>query len=359
MQDVCRLCLQAQERDVTPLFREGVNDDECRQLRRQIAELCSIIISQDDDLPKLVCCKCKVMLQNAHEFVNLCKSSNDKLHKHYERSKHCQTKEIISPKEETQQSKERRNRKYSRKNLKCRERSLQICSDISVSSETYSSTLSQNTFNGNIEATKRRSDDNNETDVGSTSGEKSLREQTMLDPIVCCNELAGNNEKQYICEVCSKTFASKSGLRFHLISHYGSKPHVCQHCSKSFAFLSYKKRHERTHTGDKMFICHVCSASFASSNGLRYHLRTHTGEANYHCNTCSKSFARYKYLKEHIFTHTGEKPFVCKLCGSAYGNSGSLFAHEKKCKSRHDFQGDGWAKGLESDHRDDNGLTVR
>lgn len=140
--------------------------------------------------------------------------------------------------------------------------------------------------------------------------------------------------KRYLCDVCSKTFASKSGLRFHLKSHIGAKPHLCRYCGKGFAIPSYAKRHERTHTGEKRFVCQFCSAAFASSNGLKYHLRSHTGEANYRCETCGKAFIRCKYLKEHIFTHTGEKPFVCKTCGLAYGNSGSLFVHEKKCKTR-------------------------
>lgn len=142
-------------------------------------------------------------------------------------------------------------------------------------------------------------------------------------------------KKQYLCDICSKTFASKSGLSLHLKFHNGSKPYSCKFCNKSFVTLSYKTRHERTHTGDKHFVCHICSAAYASSNGFKYHLRVHTGEANYHCKICGKSFRREKYLKEHTYTHTGERPFVCKICGSAYGNSGSLFVHEKKCKSRH------------------------
>ncbi|XP_012258252.2 zinc finger protein 878-like [Athalia rosae] len=147
-----------------------------------------------------------------------------------------------------------------------------------------------------------------------------------------------NMDKQYLCDVCSRTYATKSGLRFHLRSHGGTKPYTCKFCNKSFTIPSYKTRHERTHTGDKHFTCHICSVGFASANGLKYHVRSHTGEANYHCTTCGKSFRRLKYLKEHTFVHTGEKPFVCKLCGSAYGNSGSLFVHQKKCKAQYTLE---------------------
>ncbi|EZA58994.1 hypothetical protein DMN91_010851 [Ooceraea biroi] len=332
MQKVCRLCLQTVRRTVTPLFRDDVNDDECRQLRLQIADLCSIVILQDDSLPKFICCECKVKLQDAHEFVNLCKRSNDKLHEHYEGDEH-QTKDATSLKGKKQKVGRKRKRKGAARSSKSARGSLGTCPEISVSLEDCNPTLLQNALN--TEAAKAESDDADECDLNFKSHETPLKKRAQLNAGDCCDEPSDNGKKQYLCDVCSKTFASMSGLRFHLKSHYGSKPYICQFCDKSFVIPSYKKRHERTHMGDKLFICHICSTAFASSNGLKYHLRTHTGEANYHCSTCGKSFARYKYLKEHTFTHTGEKPFVCKLCGSAYGNSGSLFVHEKKCKLRH------------------------
>lgn len=335
MQTVCRLCLQPEQRNVTPLFRD-VNDDECRRLRLQIADLCSIVILQDDDLPKIICCKCKVRLRDAHEFVNLCKKSNNKLHECYEKNKHCQIQEVISLKEKRQKPKGREH-KYLSRSSRSRRKSSKTYSEIVINSVTYNTASSQNILD--IETAKSESDDrNDESDLDFKTQETHLNERVTLNTNVCCDKLSNGSDKQYLCHVCSKTFASMSGLQLHLKSHYGIKPYTCQYCNKSFAIPSYKKRHERIHTDDKRFICHICSTAFASSNGLKYHLKTHMGEANYRCDTCGKSFVRYKYLKDHIFTHTGEKPYVCKLCGSAYGNSGSLFVHEKKCRLRQDSQ---------------------
>ncbi|KAM0732197.1 Zinc finger protein 846 [Formica fusca] len=327
MQKVCRLCLQPEQRDVTPLF-DNVNDDECQRLRLQIADLCSIVILQDENLPKFICCKCNVRLRDAHEFVNLCKKSNDKLHEYYEKNKHCQIREVIKKKEQKSKGRER---KYAGKSLRHTRKSLRAYSEIALSSETYNTALSQSTLNVEINS---EADDNDGSDLGFKIRETSLNGPVTLDKNVHCNKLSDDNEKQYLCDICNKNFISMTGLRLHLKSHYGIKPYTCQYCDKSFAIPSYKKRHEKIHTGDKHFVCHICSNAFASPNGLKYHLKTHTGEANYHCDTCGKSFIRYKYLKDHIFTHTGEKPYVCKMCDSAYGNSGSLFVHEKKCKSR-------------------------
>lgn len=334
MQRACRLCLRAEQHDMTPLFSDDINDDECRLLRLQIADLCSIVISRDDDgLPKAICSRCKGKLRDAHEFVNLCKGSNEKLRERHNEDKSLRESEAaISVNGEKR--KVARERKGKRTAGSSRSAGESRGTRARVSSGLYDPTLLQN--GSNVEAANLVESDEptDGSDLNFQAQETPSKERVYLVSGNCDVSL-DNSKKQYLCDVCSRTFASMSGLRFHLKSHYGTKPYVCQFCDKSFIIPSYKKRHEKTHTGDKLLVCHICSTAFASSNGLKYHLRTHTGEADHHCGTCGKSFARYKYLKEHTFTHTGEKPYVCKLCGTAYGNSGSLFVHEKKCKLRH------------------------
>ncbi|XP_033223538.1 zinc finger and SCAN domain-containing protein 12-like [Belonocnema kinseyi] len=141
-----------------------------------------------------------------------------------------------------------------------------------------------------------------------------------------------NTEKNFLCEVCSKSFVSQSGLKHHQKLHMDVKPYKCKFCDKTFTMPIYRKKHEVRHAADRQFKCHLCPAIYASTNGLTNHLLRHTGEAHYHCETCGKSFRRRKYLNEHTYTHTGEKPYICKMCGIGYGNSGSLFAHQKRCK---------------------------
>ncbi|XP_032672945.1 zinc finger protein 678-like [Odontomachus brunneus] len=141
--------------------------------------------------------------------------------------------------------------------------------------------------------------------------------------------------REYLCHICSKVYPSNSSLTYHMRTHTGVKPHVCKTCNSGFTTTTSLANHIRIHTGDKPYVCHVCSAAFAVSSAFRRHLTRHTGEANYLCKTCGKAFKRLSTLKEHTYTHSGEKPYVCKTCGAAYSHSGSLFAHQKRCRAQY------------------------
>ncbi|XP_046469545.1 zinc finger protein 676 [Neodiprion pinetum] len=141
--------------------------------------------------------------------------------------------------------------------------------------------------------------------------------------------------REYLCHICSKVYPSNSSLTYHVRTHTGVKPHVCKICNSGFTTTTSLANHLRIHTGDKPFVCHVCSAAFAVSSAFRRHLTRHTGEANYLCKTCGKAFKRLSTLKEHTYTHSGEKPYICKTCGAAYSHSGSLFAHQKRCRAQY------------------------
>ncbi|XP_066596745.1 zinc finger protein 502-like [Prorops nasuta] len=141
--------------------------------------------------------------------------------------------------------------------------------------------------------------------------------------------------REYLCHICSKVYPSNSSLTYHMRTHTGIKPHICKTCNNGFTTTTSLANHIRIHTGDKPFVCHVCSAAFAVSSAFKRHLTRHTGEANYLCKICGKAFKRLSTLKEHTYTHSGEKPYVCKTCGAAYSHSGSLFAHQKRCRNQY------------------------
>ena len=69
---------------------------------------------------------------------------------------------------------------------------------------------------------------------------------------------------------------------------YSSKQHSCQICGKSFASKTDLIRHERVHTGEKPYKCNICEKSFTQNHHLASHKRVHTGEKPYKCNIFSK-----------------------------------------------------------------------
>ncbi|KAG7211115.1 hypothetical protein KM043_010441 [Ampulex compressa] len=388
-EEPCRLCLRAGGRTIS-IFYDGPLSS---QIQSEIVDCCPIEILRDDRLPQVICIECRAKLRATYEFRKQCYESDRKLREHErgwssgprasqalkeaptavgpvvpgqlpawstEEERSSGAGGAASPGEilevdvavdasygqrtagmedrgEEAADLHRSTASSERNGLSrgCKESAATLARDSGAEGPRADSSHDCRRSAGRIGRGQngRRKGATCPAGAKATAkeGATSLRPDSPRER----ERATRKEEKRYLCDVCSKRFASKSGLRFHLKMHDGSKPHVCQFCDKRFAIPSYKKRHERIHTGGKRLVCHVCSAAFASSNGLKYHLRAHSGEANYHCQICGKSFGRYKYLKEHTFTHTGERPFVCKICGSTYGNSGSLFVHERKCKIRH------------------------
>ncbi|CAD1478008.1 unnamed protein product [Heterotrigona itama] len=295
----CRLCLRVGDR-LVPIFAE---EETSKQLLSRIRDCCPITLLENDDLPKTICRECEGKIAVTFEFRELCRKTERILKLQYDLRRASESNwRIASDGNVEKQNSKAEEDGSAYENL-----------EIVVGSEVYAAERND------------KGDAIGKKDGGVDGGSGNV--QSYDDTSV-----AG---RRYLCDVCSKTFASKSGLRFHMKSHgSAAKAHPCRYCGKGFAIPSYARRHERIHLGDKRFVCHFCSATFASSNGLKYHLRLHSGQANYHCETCGKSFYRRKYLNEHVFTHTGERPYVCKACGASYASSASLFVHEKRCKNK-------------------------
>ncbi|XP_076171481.1 uncharacterized protein LOC143148733 [Ptiloglossa arizonensis] len=390
----CRLCLRS-EPCLTSIFSKG---EASQRLRFRILDCCPVMLFEDNRLPQAICSECEAQVTVTYQFRERCRKSERWLRSLYGSSysklapisnapnwkviQDCgvQTDEWLgvsyhstsrggqeSGNNDRETSRGKTNAGHSsrvdriekkRKNEETPSvENPSLRRNVETNSESVEKGITGNKIGKPIESLRSETRTLNTAERRNENVERSetvehTESQELEEDRHAARRKAGNTlrhdhdyanrskpaekemGKPYLCDVCSKTFASKCGLRFHFKSHIGEKPHLCRYCGKGFAIPSYAKRHEKIHITEKRFICDFCSAAFASPNGLKYHMRVHTGEANHRCETCGKSFHRYKYLKEHIFTHTGEKPFVCKGCGSAYASSGSLFVHERKCKIR-------------------------
>jgi len=133
-------------------------------------------------------------------------------------------------------------------------------------------------------------------------------------------ESANDNDENtslHKCSCCSKTFTSKSALRYHLKKHSRGRPFKCTQCSKTFTHNCYLKRHFQAHTGtgERPFKCSLCPKTFQFNSALQvfslsFEILTtqNVKKKNY---TYWKFFYRYTLLSwSNIVTESISRHFV-------------------------------------------------
>jgi DNA-directed RNA polymerase subunit RPC12/RpoP len=106
-----------------------------------------------------------------------------------------------------------------------------------------------------------------------------------------------NNNTEYVCEICTKTFRRKSYLQKHMNSHNKERPYPCQYCGKLFRSLTNRAKHVLQHAvGNETLPCEVCSDTFPDRESLEKHQRLHKTFA---CANCESIFASAPGLAKH------------------------------------------------------------
>ena len=75
--------------------------------------------------------------------------------------------------------------------------------------------------------------------------------------------------------------------------------HDCVDCNKSFAYKSRLQIHMLTHSGEKLNKCQLCPGEVSIKGNLKRHLLTYSGEKPYICTVCDK-----KVLSKRLFEET-------------------------------------------------------
>lgn len=160
------------------------------------------------------------------------------------------------------------------------------------------------------------------------------------------NHFRLHSDNKFKCSICPKEFASKYGLKHHMLTHSGASKYYCHMCpanfNNSFNFQAHIRVHngeknekcdicgnvfghpsallvhKRMHTGERPFKCKICNKTFRASGGYWAHMRRHNNERNFKCDACEKTFLNNADLRIHTMIHTGERPFSCTVCNAGF-----------------------------------------
>ena len=119
---------------------------------------------------------------------------------------------------------------------------------------------------------------------------------------------SAHSKASFMCNTCTKVFATKNELDVHMLLHKGETPPTqCEECGRIYANYSSFLKHKATHVNQntsKNFLCTICDKVFFEENPLRVHLSTHMRKSpyNFECPKC-KMFFPSKMLAKHVQTH--------------------------------------------------------
>lgn len=152
------------------------------------------------------------------------------------------------------------------------------------------------------------------------------------------HKLIHSKEKHFVCEICAKSFSSKSNLQSHMTHHSGkNQPRVqCNYCHLWYKNMDTLRTHMHRHKDKRQHICVTCNKECTSRSSLAAHIRyVHLKVREFECNICKKQFRRRLELTEHMARHTGEILYKCPFCPKTFSSSSNYFSHRK---NRHPSQ---------------------
>lgn len=86
------------------------------------------------------------------------------------------------------------------------------------------------------------------------------------------------------------------------------KIYSCKKCQfKTIDYDEYQE-HRTEHDSSLRFVCDICGRSYKSKSALTTHISMHSKKSPFECKLCNKTFTQRGALARHMPMHTGEKP---------------------------------------------------
>jgi predicted RNA-binding Zn-ribbon protein involved in translation (DUF1610 family) len=135
----------------------------------------------------------------------------------------------------------------------------------------------------------------------------------------------------FTCDTCGKSFLTSSLLREHTRVH-SSKNHCdqCNFVAKSASRLESHKLYR--HQNERNYECTICSKSFKQRGDLRAHVKRHQIGAPYKCDRCDFETFSEEGLTKHLKLHTNQN-YVCHICKKIVSRGNNLSRHLKDVHS--------------------------
>ena len=145
------------------------------------------------------------------------------------------------------------------------------------------------------------------------------------------HQMVHDATKLYSCDLCHKSYKYPQSLDQHkLKNHTSIREFVCNVCGRTFPIKAYLTSHQKVHMKIKPFQCESCPASFGNRTDLKVHYNKHEGKRPFACDKCPWEFFSLGALRTHKFVHAETRPWECDICGRTYKSKHSLNIH-KNC----------------------------